>query len=111
MQQKSLSPLVFHEGLAKSAQAHTQDICQNGIFGHIGSDGSTFNQRILKYCKKGPGAMSEMIGSDFIFEGRNTAEMTVLSLIIDDGIKERGHRKTIFSDLYRYIGWYSGIQE
>lgn len=36
--------------------------------------------------------------------------MTVLSLIIDDGVKDRGHRRTIFSDVYRYIGWSSGKQ-
>lgn len=37
--------------------------------------------------------------------------MTVLSLIIDDGVKDRGHRKTIFSSNYKYIGWSSGKQE
>ena len=51
-----------------------------------------------------------MIGSDFSIQGRNTAQLTILSLIIDDGITDRGHRKTIFSDCYRYVGWWSGIQ-
>ena len=55
--------------------------------------------------------MSELIGSDFKFNGRNTPELTVLSLIIDDGVKDRGHRKTIFSNNYRYVGWSSGEQE
>ena len=55
--------------------------------------------------------MSELIGSDFKFDGRNTPELTVLSLIIDDGVKDRGHRRTIFSNSYRYIGLASGLQD
>lgn len=62
------------------------DLCQNSIFGHRGSDGSSFSERILRHCKKGPGAMAEIIGADFNIEGRNNAEMTILSLIIDDGV-------------------------
>lgn len=55
--------------------------------------------------------MAEIIGADFNIKDRNTAEMTILSLIIDDGVKDRGHRKTIFSPIYRYVGWCSGKQE
>jgi uncharacterized protein YkwD len=55
--------------------------------------------------------MAEIIGADFDLKDRNTAEMTILSLIIDDGVKDRGHRKTIFSPTYRYVGWSSGKQE
>ena len=36
--------------------------------------------------------------------------MTILGLIIDDGVKDRGHRKTIFNPEYRYIGCSSAIQ-
>jgi uncharacterized protein YkwD len=36
--------------------------------------------------------------------------MTILSLIIDDGVKDRGHRKTIFSSTYKYFGWSTGKQ-
>ena len=30
--------------------------------------------------------------------------MTILGLIIDDGVSDRGHRKTIFNPTYRWIG-------
>lgn len=36
--------------------------------------------------------------------------MTILGLIIDDGVSDRGHRKTIFNPQYRYIGCKSEIQ-
>lgn len=41
--------------------------------------------------------MAEIIGADFVLKDRNNAEMTVLGLIIDDGVVDRGHRKTIFN--------------
>lgn len=41
--------------------------------------------------------MAEIIGADFVLKDRNNAEMTVLGLIIDDGVTDRGHRKTIFN--------------
>ena len=48
--------------------------------------------------------MAEIIGADFNLEDRNIAEMTVLSLIIDDGVSDRGHRKTIYNATYNYVG-------
>jgi hypothetical protein len=70
--QRPLHPFVKHPGLCKAASDHRTDLCENGIFGHRGSDGSTFSSRIVKYCKKGPGAMAEIIGADFAIKGRNT---------------------------------------
>ena len=65
----------------------------------------------MRHCRKGPGAMAEIIGADFDLEGRNTFEMTILGLIIDDGVKDRGHRKTIYNPNYKYIGFSSGQKD
>ena len=54
--------------------------------------------------------MAEIIGADFNIPGRNIAEMTILGLIIDDGVKDRGHRKTIYNPEYKYIGCSTAIQ-
>ena len=50
-----------------SAKDHAIDLAVNNIFGHTGSDRSLFSERILRYCKKGQGAMVELIGADWQF--------------------------------------------
>lgn len=54
--------------------------------------------------------MAEMIGLDFDIKNRNIAQLTILSLIIDDGVSDRGHRQTIFNPTYKYVGWSVGTQ-
>ncbi len=56
--------------------------------------------------------MAEIIGADFSIPNsqRKHPELTVLGLIIDDGVSSRGHRKAIFSPTYRYVGCQSGVQ-
>ena len=87
-----------------SAKDHATDLATHNMFGHSGSDKSTFSERILRHCKKGQGVMAQIIGADFYIEDRNYAEMTILGLIIDDGVNDRGHRKTIFNPQYRFVG-------
>ncbi len=41
-----LNPLSYNAKLAAAAQAHANDMSTNGFFDHVGSDGSTFGQRI-----------------------------------------------------------------
>jgi hypothetical protein len=82
-----------------------------GSYGSYGSIGLSFTDRIYKYCKEGPGAIAEITGTDFAIEGRNNAEMTVLGLIIDDGNYDRGHRSTVFSTVYKYVGMSCGLED
>ncbi len=41
-----LNPLAYNAKLAAAAQVHANDMSTNGFFDHVGSDGSTFSQRI-----------------------------------------------------------------
>ncbi len=47
------------------------------------------------------------MGSDFDVQGREHALQTIMGLIIDDGVKSRGHRKNIFNPAYKYVGIYA----
>ena len=40
--------------------------------------------------------------------GQTTGKDVVLQLIIDDNVKERGHRNNIFNPLYRVMGCFTG---
>ncbi len=42
-----LNPLSYNVKLAAAAQVHADDMSSNNFFSHVGSDGSTFDQRIL----------------------------------------------------------------
>ena len=93
-----------------AAEDHAIDMAKTGIFGHNSSDGRSFTARIEKRCGKAYGSSGENIGSDFKVQGRNHALQTVMGLIIDDGVKSRGHRKNIFSPDFRYVGIASRVQ-
>jgi uncharacterized protein YkwD len=47
------------------------------------------------------------LGSDFDVKGRDHALQTIMGLIIDDGVKSRGHRINIFNPSYKYVGIYA----
>ena len=85
-------------------------MAKTNIFGHNSSDGRSFTDRIVKRCGKAFGSSGENIGSDFKVEGRDHALQTVMGLIIDDGVKSRGHRKNIFSTDFKYVGIASRVQ-
>lgn len=60
--------------------------------------------RVQRYCKKGKGNMIELIGATHVIPGKNSIELALLNLIIDDGVANRGHRRALFSKEYKYIG-------
>jgi hypothetical protein len=48
--------------------------------------------------------MIELIGTIHKMIGKNSIEFSILNLIIDDGVPNRGHRKAIFNNDYHYVG-------
>lgn len=85
-------------------------MAKTNIFGHNSSDGTSFSARITKRCGQAYGSSGENIGTDFKVQGRDHALQTVLGLIIDDGVSNRGHRKNIFSTDFKYVGIASRVQ-
>lgn len=64
----------------------------------------------MKFCQKGYGKTGETIGTDFKIEDRNFAECTVVGLVIDDGMSDRGHRLSIFDKDFAYFGSATRVQ-
>lgn len=104
MTQTPLRPFENHSGLLSAASDHVKDIVKTNNTGHQGSDGSSFIDRIQRYCRKGKGSMIELLGTTYLADDKNSIELALLNLIIDDGVPNRGHRKALFNEEYRHIG-------
>lgn len=91
------APLAVSDGMCRAAADHCADQA-NGRMGHKGSDWSSPGQRISKY-----GGWQGAWGENISY-GRNSARGIVLALIIDDGVRGRGHRKNIFNSTYNVAG-------
>jgi len=96
--QKPLPSLTASKGMSKAAEDMVRMQESTYQIGHIGRDGSKFSDRISRYGKW-DGSCSENI--DY---GNNTARKIVMALIIDDGVSNRGHRKSIFTPDFRRVG-------
>jgi len=99
---KSLSPLKPSKGLSLAADDHVKDTGPKGIVGHGGSDKSTAQQR----CCRG-GRWLKTVGENIAYGHRDAREI-VIQLIVDDGVKGRGHRENIFTSVFRVVGIATG---
>ncbi|HEY3390684.1 MAG TPA: CAP domain-containing protein [Prolixibacteraceae bacterium] len=96
--QKPLPYLTASNGMSKGALDMVRMQETTTQIGHKGRDGSTFADRISRYGTW-EGSCSENI--DY---GNNTARRIVMALIIDDGVSNRGHRKSIFNPGFKRVG-------
>jgi uncharacterized protein YkwD len=90
--------LAFSERLHDAARDHVLDQGPSGQTGHVGTDGSQFFQRIRRHGQGG-----QLLG-EVISYGNETPRMTVIQLVIDDGVPDRGHRKNIFNPEFQVAG-------
>jgi len=90
--------VAFSEGLHAAAWDHVMDQGPTGQTGHVGANGSTFKDRILRRGEQ-PGLIGEVI-----MYGDETPRMAVIQLVIDDGVPDRGHRKNIFNPEFKVAG-------
>lgn len=96
--QPPLAPLKLSQGMTKACVDHARDIGGAGSYSHTGSDGSNLSKRLDRY-----GRWNGKIGENIDF-GSHDAEEVIISLIIDDGNTNRGHRKNIFNPDFKLVG-------
>jgi len=94
---KPQQPLALSPGLCLAAADHCREQA-GGATGHYGSDGGDPGNRINRY-----GVVSQGWAENIAY-GRDTAREIVLALIVDDGVRRRGHRKNIFNPTYDVVG-------
>ena len=94
---RPLPPLTLSTGMSRAAADHCAEQV-DGQLGHDGNDRSTPGDRISRY-----GTWSLTWGENISY-GQKTARGIVLTLIIDDGVRSRGHRKNIFNPKFNFAG-------
>ena len=92
----ALSTLVPTPCIYRAAKKHGQDILQRGKSGHTGSDGSWPWDRVKRECPQMTDGNENLVG------GLSTVRESVIILLIDDGIPNRGHRKTLLNAKWKY---------
>ena len=96
--QKPLPYLIASKGMSKAAEDMVRMQGTTSQIGHKGRDGSSFADRVSRYGTW-EGSCSENI--DY---GNNNARRIVMALIIDDGVSNRGHWKSIFNPAFKRVG-------
>jgi uncharacterized protein YkwD len=94
---KPQPPLALSPGLCLAAADHCREQA-GGAMGHRGNHGSDPGNRISRY-----GAVRQGWAENIAY-GRHTAREIVVALIVDDGVRGRGHRKNIFNPTYNVAG-------
>lgn len=95
---KPVPSLTWSDALARASQDHCNDCGPAGHFGHDGADGSSMEERVERYVEWEGG-----VGENIDY-GSKTPEDIVVSLLIDDGTPERGHRLNIMNPEYKIVG-------
>lgn len=95
---KPAPPLNASEGLRLAAVSHVKDQSASGTTGHAGADRMLIEERVKPY-----GAWQGDIGENLVY-GPESARERILTWLIDDGVKTRGHRRRVMSLDYKVAG-------
>jgi len=95
---KPVGALRPSRGMSRAAADHVRDQGPSGSTGHQGNDGSRMSHRVKRY-----GRWSGKLGENVSY-GRSDARDVVVQLIVDDGIRSRGHRRNMFDPEFRVLG-------
>jgi uncharacterized protein YkwD len=93
-----LDSYKFSEGLAKPANVQLKDLMENNGLSHFGKDGSNLPTRISRF-----GSLPSDYAENITYYVDLPKEI-VMTMIIDDGIAGRSHRKNLFSQSFRVVG-------
>lgn len=96
------APLAWSHGITQAALSHVLDLGRRGGRGHYGSRGESPWKRMSRFGQW-TGSAAENISY-----GLRDARAIVVSLIIDEGVPGRGHRRNLFGENFRVAGVATG---
>ena len=97
--QRPVPAVTSSTGLVEAARDLAVDQSRTGRVGHTGSNGSTPLTRIARYGRWSV-TTNESVGYGPFVHGRDVVQ----DLIIDDGVRDRGHRRNIYDPTARLVG-------
>lgn len=86
----AVKALRWSDVLSSAALDHVKDQGPRGAIGHTGSGGFTLERRLQRR------GVNYRLAAENISYGHREAREIVLSLIVDDGVRDRGHRANLF---------------
>lgn len=95
---RPVPPVALSRGMCAGARALVEDQSVTGATGHKGADGGFCEQRTQLF-----GTWVDPIGENLNYSD-DTARERVITLLIDDGVANRGHRQRIFDPKYKVVG-------
>ena len=95
-----LSVLQPTECIYNAAKKHGDDQRPTGSTDHVGTDGSYPWDRVRRECPN----MSD--GNENLVGGPSSVRKSVILLLVDDGISNRGHRRTLLKKDWKYVACY-----
>lgn len=98
MRQRPLPPLRWDERLGAAARDHADAQGWTGQEGHTGPRGDTFAQRLQRV------GLYAGLSAESISYGQTSPEDVVRQLIVDSRVRNRGHRRDIFSGGFQAVG-------
>ena len=95
---RPMSPLRTSAGMNLGARDHVNDQAPRGLMNHRGTDGTMAWDRVSRY-----GEWQRKVSENMTF-GPSSARDVVAGLLIDDGIRDRSHRKNVLDADIKLVG-------
>lgn len=92
-----LTPMLVSAKLNQTTKSHASDLARHQQLSHNSSDGTTFGQRMAKAGIQGSIAENLYCGQDAVLDA-------VITLLIDEGVSDHGHRHNILNKNARLTG-------
>lgn len=86
------------KSLYLAAKDHARDLGENGITGHLSTDGGDVKSRLTKYSN------NPLYFGENCSYGLTDPLQIVIQLLVDDGVPSRTHRSNILNEGYDQIG-------